>query len=131
MRVARVCLDAEGKYCIGRGDGVSLTVAENQSLGQADVPATFVQAQIPGQLPNNLLLPDFLEQIQPHQILAGEEPVMKLRLTQLSDGCVLGISVSHMLAGIVLHFCSAVQCSTSAFTPCCCKQRHCTVCVGR
>ncbi len=153
MRAARVCLDArtKGKYCIGRGNGVPLTEAENKSLSLADVPATFVQAPIPGHLPNNLLLPDFLEQIQPHQILAGEEPVMKLRLTHLSDGCVVGISVSHMLAGIVSHFgsavqcsavqcsavqcsavqCSAVQCSTSAFTPCCRKQSHCTVCAGR
>ena len=121
MRTPRVCLDAEGKYCIGRGDGLPLTVAENESLSLADVPATFVQASIPNQLPNNLLLPDFLEQMQPHQILAGEEPVLKLRLTHLSDGCVLGFSVFHMLAGILLHFGSAVQGITSALMPCCRK----------
>jgi len=90
---------------------VPLTEAENKSLSLTDVPATFVQAPIPGHLPNNFLLPDFLEQLQPHQILAGEEPVMKLRLTHISDGCVLGISVSHMLAGIDSHFGSAVQCN--------------------
>ncbi len=99
--LAGIHQDPEGRYCIGlRTDKkVALTSTDHFNFKLADFPSTFVRPHVPDGLPNNDLARDFLEQMQPHLILAGEEALFKLRLTQLSDGCVLGISFSHMLAG--------------------------------
>ncbi|KAL0043003.1 hypothetical protein WJX79_006544 [Trebouxia sp. C0005] len=39
-----------------------------------------------------------VQQLQPHRVFSGEEAPFKLQITQLSDGCALGISISHLLA---------------------------------
>ncbi len=32
-------------------------------------------------------------------MLQGKEPVFKVRLTQLRDGCILGITINHAIKG--------------------------------
>ncbi len=84
------------------------------SLSLADVPTTFVQAQIPDHLPHNLLLPDFLEQLQPHRILAGASHEItahpSFRWLCTRHICLPHVGRYSFPLGSAMQ-CSAVQCS--------------------
>ena len=97
----RIRQDSQGRYCIEVDSGAEIpfTSRDHLKLTLQDVPSTFVRLHIPDCTPDNTLLPIFLEQLHPHLLIAGKEALLQIRLTQLSDGCVLGVSVSHMLAG--------------------------------
>lgn len=89
-----------GKWSRGRSKDVPFTTAEQLKLSLTEVPPGFVQHQVPDATPNNVLLPSLVQQLQPHRVFSGEEAPFKLQITQLSDGCALGISISHLLAGV-------------------------------
>ena len=59
-----------------------------------------MQHDVPDAVPNNVLLPHLVHQMQPHKVAGGEEAPFLLQLTHIADGCILGVSVSHMLAGL-------------------------------
>jgi len=80
------------------GAEVPFSSVDKLSLKLQDVPSHFVRLHISDRTPDNCLLPTYLEQLHPHLLIAGKEALLQIRLTQLSDGCVL---VSHMLAGAV------------------------------
>ncbi|KAL0048306.1 hypothetical protein WJX82_000471 [Trebouxia sp. C0006] len=71
---------------------------EQLTLSLAEVPPCYAQQQVPDDTPNNVLLPSLVQQLQPHRVSSGEEAPFKLQLTQLSDGCALGVSISYLLA---------------------------------
>lgn len=96
---ARICQDSQGRTFLGSGHGVPFTTAEQLKLSLTEVSSGFVQHQVPDATPNNVLLASLVQQLQPHRVFSGEEAPFKLQLTQLSDGCALGVSVSHLLAG--------------------------------
>jgi len=97
----RIRQDSQGRYCIEVQSGaeISFSSVDHPKLTLQDVPSNFVRLHISDRTPDNTLLPVFLEQLHPHLLIAGKEALLQIRLTQLSDGCVLGVSVSHMLAG--------------------------------
>ncbi len=99
---ARICQDFEGRYCIEvqTGTVIPFSSVEKLSLKLQDVPSDFVRVRISDGTPDNTLLPTYLEQLHPQLLIAGKEALLQIRLTQISDGCVLGVSISHMLAGI-------------------------------
>ena len=101
--IVRICQTPEGRYFIGSGGthppGITYTVAQKLSLSLPDLPAQYVQSRVSDAGPVNILLPELIEQMQPHQMLAGKEPLFRVQLTEIQDGCVLGISFSHALAG--------------------------------
>jgi len=99
VALARICQDSEGRTFLGSGFGLPFTTAEQLKLSLAEVPTGFVQQQVPDATPNNVLLPSLVQQLQPHRVFSGEEALFKLQLTQLSDGCALGVSISYLLAG--------------------------------
>lgn len=100
---ARIRQDSEGRYCIEAQSGaeVPFISVDKLSLKLQDVPSHVVGTHISDGTPDNCLVPIYLEQLHPHMMIAGKEALLRIRLTQLSDGCVLGISFSHMLAGAV------------------------------
>lgn len=97
----RIRQDSQGRYCIEVQSGTEIPFSSTDQLKLTlqDVPSNFVRLHVPDRTPDTTLLPIFLEQLHPHLLIAGKEALLQIRLTQLSDGCVLGISVSHMLAG--------------------------------
>ena len=99
MPFERICQDSEGQTFLGSGPGVPFTTAEQLTLSLAEVPPCYAQQQVPDDTPNNVLLPSLVQQLQPHRVSSGEEAPFKLQLTQLSDGCALGVSISYLLAG--------------------------------
>lgn len=40
-----------------------------------------------------------MEQIKPEACLAGVDPVITLRVTEVADGCVLAVSAAHCFSG--------------------------------
>ena len=97
----RIGQDSQGRYCIEvqSGTEIPFSSVDHLKLTLQDVPSSFVRLHISDRTPDNALLPIFLEQLHPNLLVAGKEALLQIRLTQLSDGCVLGVSVSHMLAG--------------------------------
>jgi len=81
------------------GTVIPFSSVDKLSLKLRDVPAHVVRVHISDRTPDNALLPTYLEQLHPHLLIAGKEALLQIRLTQVSDGCVLGVSISHMLAG--------------------------------
>ncbi len=81
------------------GAVIPFSSVDKLSLKLQDVPSHFVRVHISDRTPDNALLPTYLEQLHPHLLIAGKEALLHIRLTQVSDGCVLGVSISHMLAG--------------------------------
>jgi len=106
------------------GTVISFSSVDKLSLKLQDVPAHFVRLHISDRTPDNSLLPTYLEQLHPHLLIAGKEALLQIRLTQLSDGCVLGISISHMLAGAVAAESGMLACEDAYFEftydICCC-----------
>ena len=97
----RIRQDPQGRYCIEvqSDTEIPFSSVDHLNLTLQDVPSNFVRLHISDHTPDNTLLPVFLAQLPPHLLIAGKEALLQIRLTQLSDGCVLGVSVSHMLAG--------------------------------
>ena len=83
--VGRLHQDKGGKYHISAGEEVAFTTSTNASLKLSDVPQDLIQQNVSDRKPDNLLLPHFLAQLQPHKILAGKEAVMGVRLTQVAE----------------------------------------------
>ena len=97
----RIRQDSQGRHCIEvqSGTEIPFSSVDHLKLTLQDVPSSFVRLHISDHTPDSTLLPIFLEQLHPHLLIAGKEALLQIRLTQLLDGCVLGVSVSHMLAG--------------------------------
>ena len=100
--LCRLLQDAEGRYYIG-SDGdlceIPFTVTQDLQLKLLDLPSKYAEKYVSDAIPSNRLLPDLIPQMQPHLLLTGKEALLKVQLTQLQDGCVLGISFAHALSG--------------------------------
>lgn len=92
----------EGRYYIGsRGEDceIPFTVKDNLQVQLSELPNIYAERHISDASPSNSLLPDFIPQLHPHLLLAGEEALFQVQLTQVQDGSVLGLSFSHGLTG--------------------------------
>ena len=65
--------DKGGTCHISAGEEVAFTTSTNASLKLSDVPQDLIQQNVSDRKPDNLLLPHFLDQLQPHKILAGND----------------------------------------------------------
>lgn len=76
-----------------RNQGVPFTVAESNAKAEdfyMNSPAT--------ECPANDRPPEFVDMLTPAKYLGGKEPLLKIRLTYLSDGgCILGANMPHIL----------------------------------
>ena len=101
----RLLLNPEGKYFFGddkQGPEIALKVTSQPQARIADLPGKFVQGKVSDAEPDNSISPDFIPQMQPHLMLAGQEALFKLQLTHVQDGSVLGLATSHGLTGQLL-----------------------------
>lgn len=80
--------------------GFTLTSAQALGLQLNDILPAFALHDCNEAVPINRLADHFIEQMQPDRILNGKDPLLSLRLTAVQDGMVLGVSFSHLLAGI-------------------------------
>lgn len=66
---ARIRPDSSGRFYIDKGCGVPLTTTSKPDISLADVPSLFMQQHVPDASPNNTLMPELIEQLQPHKVI--------------------------------------------------------------
>lgn len=72
---------------------------DKPDLQLRDVLKAFVVPAAPEVQPARELAVTFAEQLDVAGYLAGMSPLVGLRLTHMKDGSVLGVSLSHVVAG--------------------------------
>ncbi|EFN51956.1 hypothetical protein CHLNCDRAFT_139630 [Chlorella variabilis] len=77
------------------GAGALLTVATSEDARVAGMgPLTWPQPRITLAAP---AIPFYIPPMDGRRVMAGKEPLMKVQLSQLADGDVLGITLSHLV----------------------------------
>ena len=99
-RLSRLQQDGSGSHYIDNSNsGLPFGVSARADLELIDVLPAFVVPSAHEAEPVRLVAKDFVEQLDPVDLLAGRSPLIGLRLTSLRNGSVLGISLSHVLSG--------------------------------
>ncbi|KAK9839049.1 hypothetical protein WJX74_008467 [Apatococcus lobatus] len=95
----RVRQDDAGRFFLDSSNaGFTIGTCNKPESQLRDVLRAFARPSAPELEPLNACAEDYLEQLNPVEVLAGRCPLFGLRLTQVKDGSVLGLSFSHMLA---------------------------------
>jgi hypothetical protein len=76
----------KGKEIVLNNAGVPFTIASNTSLGIADVESRSL---------DNSFIGSFSGELSKSRISRGREAPIKVKLTELGDGCVLGVRCTH------------------------------------
>lgn len=98
----RVLQTPEGRYYIDSSDEhheIPFTVQDNLQVRLSELPNLYAERRVSDVSPSNSVLPGFIPQLHPHQLLAGEEALFQVQLTQVQAGSVLGFSFFHGLTG--------------------------------
>ena len=100
MTSSRLCQDCEGRYFLDNSNsGFTFSVQDKPDLQLRDVLKAFVVPAAPEKQPVRELAATFVEQLDVAGYLAGKSPLVGLRLTHFKDGSLLGVSLSHAVAG--------------------------------
>lgn len=92
--------DEQGIYFIDKSNkGFPLLRTQRQDLRLNDVLPAFTEPLAPEKLPQCTFAEAFVDQIQPEACLTGQAPLISLRVTNVADGFVLGVSASHTFTG--------------------------------
>ena len=92
--------DEQGIYFIDKSNkGFPLQYTQRQDLRLSDVLPAFTEPLAQEKLPKRTFAEGLVDQMEPEACLAGQAPLISLRVTSVADGFVLGVSASHTFAG--------------------------------
>eukprot|EP00656_Telonema_subtile_P044476 TRINITY_DN50731_c0_g1_i2.p1 TRINITY_DN50731_c0_g1~~TRINITY_DN50731_c0_g1_i2.p1 ORF type:complete len:422 (-),score=83.95 TRINITY_DN50731_c0_g1_i2:51-1316(-) len=78
----------------GTSKATRLVVVERSELAVEDVPAVALASKEP----------EFAPVLDARSVIQGDSPLLSVQLTNLSDGCVIGIGMSHLAADGAAYF---------------------------
>ncbi|KAK9844238.1 hypothetical protein WJX84_005198 [Apatococcus fuscideae] len=86
------------RYVDNSNKGFSFLIEEDKERTLEEVNASFVLDETLETEPINGLPGSFVEPLQPHLFANGQDCILKVRLTNVQDGSVLGFSFAHCIA---------------------------------
>ena len=95
----RLRRDSRGRFHIFCGSSFNFATAVNKEAELLDAFTSFSYPAAPESEPQQSLAEQFVEQLDVTKYLNGQSPLFGLRLTNVKNGCILGVSLSHALAG--------------------------------
>ena len=101
--MCRLRQDEAGRsYIDGSNSGFIFSTVEDRSLELLDVLRDFAYSPAPEVEPTQRLAEGFVEQLDSVGYLKGESPLFGVRLTNVKNGSILGVSMSHAVSGLGL-----------------------------
>lgn len=100
VMVYRLAQDQDGRQYFDDSNSFTLTCFERPDLELLDTLGGFVIPSTVVKKPITEVAENFVERLDIAGFLAGKSPLVALRLTAVKNGSVLGISFSHVVAGV-------------------------------
>ena len=96
----RLQQDENGSFAFDTSNrGFQFSVAHRPEAELRDVLKAFTLPSAPEVQPVNCWAEPLVEQLDPVGMGTGQTPLFGIRLTNVKDGSVLGISISHTIIG--------------------------------